>query len=82
MLALMIPMVARGKGPGPFFMFQSGKPLTRPRFVAAVREALAQFGMEVSAYSGHSYRSDCCQARLRGRNHQNAGEIAVPIKDS
>jgi len=38
--AVLAYMVKRGPGPGPFFTFQDGKPLTRHRFVARVREAL------------------------------------------
>ena len=55
--AVLAYMVARGKGPGPFFRFHDGKPLTRARFVAGVREALAKAGVDNSAYSGHSFRS-------------------------
>lgn len=55
--AVLAYMVARGKGTGPFFRFQDGKPLTRVRFVARVRDALAKAGVDQSAYSGHSFRS-------------------------
>lgn len=50
-------MTVRGWGPGPFFQFANGKPLTRDHFVQKVREALAQAGMDYKLYSGHSFRS-------------------------
>ena len=55
--ATLAYMVQRGPGPGPLFKFQDGKPLTRQRFVARVREALTSAGVDSSAYSGHSFRS-------------------------
>lgn len=55
--AALAYMVQRGPGPGPLFQFQDGKPLTRQRFVARVREALTSAGVDCSAYSGHSFRS-------------------------
>ena len=56
-VATLAYMVQRGPGPGPLFKFQDGKPLTRQRFVARVREALTSAGVDSSAYSGHSFRS-------------------------
>ena len=52
--AALAYMVQRGPGPGPLFQFQDGKPLTRQRFVARVREALTSAGVDCSPYSGHS----------------------------
>ena len=49
-------MSQRGSGPGPLFKFADGKPLTRARFVAKVREALTQAGVDCTPYSGHSFR--------------------------
>ena len=55
--AVLSYMVKRGPSPGPFFRFASGAPLTRPRFVASVKEALAKAGVDAGRYSGHSFRS-------------------------
>ena len=55
--AVLSYMVARGPGEGPFFRFDDGKPLTRPRFVTRIKEALTTVGLDCSAYSSHSFRS-------------------------
>ena len=55
--AMLAYLIARGAGPGPLFRFQDGKPLTRVRLVAKVREALAAAGVDHTPYSGHSFRS-------------------------
>ena len=55
--AVLSYMVRRGPTPGPFFKFVSGVPLTRPKFVAEVKEALAIAGVDSGRYSGHSFRS-------------------------
>ena len=54
--ALLAYMVKRGNRPGPLFMFQDGRPLTRPRFVSEVRKALLSAGIDPKPYSGHSFR--------------------------
>jgi len=46
----------RGKKAGPLFMFASGLPLTRQRFVTRVREALQEAGLDEAKYCGHSFR--------------------------
>ena len=54
--AILAYMVMRGAQPGPFFIFVDGRPLTRERFVAAVRSALHSAGVDASRYAGHSFR--------------------------
>ena len=54
--ALMAYLVVRGKGKGPLFRFEDGRPLTRPRLVTAVRDALKSAGFQPDLYSGHSFR--------------------------
>ena len=49
-------MVRRGCGPGPLFVFDDGRYLTRDRFVSAVRSALTMAGINASLYAGHSFR--------------------------
>ena len=56
-VALTIEYVRRrGPTPGPFFRRRDGTPLTKAFFVARVREALVEMGMESHQYSGHSFR--------------------------
>ena len=57
MAALAAYFAARGSGPGPFFRFSNGSPLTRDIFVVKVRDALQVAGVEnPSQYAGHSFR--------------------------
>lgn len=55
--AILAYLVVRGKRPGPLFTFADGKPLVRLRFVAEIRQALADAGVDPRPYSGHSFRS-------------------------
>lgn len=55
--AVLTYMTERGPGPGPLFMCRNGKPLTRARFVARVKQALTAAGINHANYSGHSFRS-------------------------
>ena len=55
--AVLSYMTIRGQTPGPLFMFQDGKFLTRPRFVTEVKTALTAAGVDRAGYSGHSFRS-------------------------
>ena len=55
--AMLAYLVVRGNQTGPpLFKFQDGRPLTRQRFVMAVKEALDAAGVEAGQYSGHSFR--------------------------
>lgn len=45
-MALLGYMVARGSQDGPLFMFKDGRYLTRQRLVEALREALAEAGLD------------------------------------
>ncbi len=54
--ALLAYMVRRGDGAGPMFRFSCGRPLTRARFVSALRSALREAGVDASQYAGHSFR--------------------------
>ena len=49
-------MVQRTNRPGPLFMFNDGRFLTRARFVAALRSALREAGVGANSYAGHSFR--------------------------
>ena len=54
-VAVLSYLELRGCWPGPLFLFQSWKPLTRPRFVAVVREALGKSGLDERKYCSHSF---------------------------
>ena len=54
--AVLDYMSRRGPATGPLFVFGDGRCLTRPRFVAALRSALAAAGIDAHLYSGHSFR--------------------------
>jgi len=47
---------SRGTQAGPFFVFPDGTPLKKPTFVAEVRKAIQQAGLEAQDYAGHSFR--------------------------
>ena len=73
--AILTYMVARGPGPGPFFFFQDGKPLTRARFVARVKETLAAAGVDHSSYSSHSFRSGAATAAAK----QGVSDVTIKM---
>jgi hypothetical protein len=52
----MLGYSVRGEKPGPLFIFEDGRLLTRDRFVAALRSALEICSIDPSAYAGHSFR--------------------------
>ena len=49
-------LAVRGKSPGPFFRLASGAPLSREMLVERMREALQPSGVDITQYSGHSFR--------------------------
>ena len=49
-------LAVRGWQKGPFFCFVSGVPLSRDALIRHVRVALRPSGVDVSLYSGHSFR--------------------------
>ncbi len=51
-VAAVLAYMVRGNGPGPFFKFQDGSPLTRPRLVAEVKQSLKKAGVDSRAYAG------------------------------
>ena len=54
--AMLGYMVRRGERAGPMFLFADGSYLTRERFVAQLRQALAAAGIKAKQYAGHSFR--------------------------
>ena len=55
-VALLDFLCVRGKKPGPLFLFEDGRPLTRARFADEVRRALSSAGIDQSQYCTHSFR--------------------------
>lgn len=54
--ALLDYLKSRRTDPGPLFRFEDGLPLTRPRFAAAIRSALARAGVDQKKFCMHSFR--------------------------
>ena len=54
--ALLDYFQVRSPDPGPLFVFQSGKPLSRQDLVLNLHEALVREGIPPSNYQGHSFR--------------------------
>ena len=54
--AIAAYLAVRGRHPGPFFKFVTGAPLSRVALVRSMRAALRPSGVDVSKYSGHSFR--------------------------
>ena len=52
----MAYLTKRGNAPGFLFKFESGKPLTKAKFVVEVKRALNSAGVDSSKYAGHSFR--------------------------
>ena len=60
--AVLDYLTARGSRVGPLFMFADGRPLTRQRFVDAVRGALDAAGFVKEKYCSHSFRIGAASA--------------------
>lgn len=56
MTAVAVYMAVRGTASGPFFMLRSGRPLSREFLVRKLGEASSSSEVDVSCYSGHSFR--------------------------
>ena len=78
MAANLSYMVPRGGKEGQFFLFDEGQRLTRERFVAEVRKALAVVGIDSSRYAGQFLNrgsNDRCPERNRRLSHQDIGQV-------
>ena len=81
--AVLSYLELRGCRLRPLFLFQRWKPLTRPRFVAVVREALGKSGLDERKYCSHGFRTGAATtAASRGELHYintgPLGECGVP----
>ena len=54
--AIISFLAVRNPAPGPLFMFQSGRPLTRNSLVTHLQTALREVGVTPSGYTGYSFR--------------------------
>ena len=54
--AVLSYLAIRPPVPGPLFVYQGGRPLSRICLVEAVRSALRSAGVEVAWFNGHSFR--------------------------
>ena len=63
--AILVYMAARGPGPGPLFIWEDKRFLTREAFVAAVRAALREAGLIARDYAGHSFRIGAAMTAAR-----------------
>ena len=64
-LAMLAYLARRPCQPGPLFMFRDGLPLSRPKLVHRLREALNSTGVDDSGFSGHSFRIGAATAAAR-----------------
>ena len=55
-IALLAYLAIRPPSPGQLFIHNDGSPLTRSGLVSAVRAALLRTGVDVTRYTGHSFR--------------------------
>ena len=54
--AMLAYLLLRGRDAGPLFKYRDGRPLTRQRFVVAIRQALESAGVQAANYASHSFR--------------------------
>ena len=64
-LAVLGYLAIRPATPGPLFIHRDGSPLTRAQLVSAIRSTLQISGMDISRYSGHSFRVGAATAAAR-----------------
>ena len=63
--AMVCYLSMHGGGDGLLFLYNDGRFLTRESLVACIREALSSSGIDVSNYSGHSFRSGTATTALQ-----------------
>ena len=54
--ALLSYLSRRGSAPGPLFIWEDHRPLSKPRFVNQVRQGLLSANLPAHLYAGHSFR--------------------------
>ncbi len=85
MAAVLSYLEGRGNGPGPLFVFQDGRYLTRARLVKHLREGLKTTKVNEENYCGHSFRIGAATtAASRGiedsiiKTLRQVGELGIP----
>ena len=73
--AVLAFMALRGPGPGSFFRFRNGNPLTRSPLVAKLKESIQAAGVNCAAYSGYSFRSREATTAVR----QGIGDATIKM---
>ena len=63
--AVLAYLAIRPSTPGPLFIFQDGTPLSRVHLISHLRDALAQVGVDVTNFSGHSFRIGAASTAAR-----------------
>ena len=58
-------LAIRPPDPGPLFIHQDGRPLSRKYLVSQMREALSQAGVNTARFSGHSFRIGAASTAAR-----------------
>ena len=72
-------MISKRCRSGPLFTFQDGRPLTRQRFVVAVRSALVSAGVDAKQYAGHSFRIGAATTQgPRGLHDPDTRQVEEP----
>ena len=81
MAAVTAYLAIRGTTSGPFFHFEDGTPLTRPRFVEQVHLILCRAGYSPRLYAGHSFRigaaSTAAACGIEDSNLRTPGECSL-----
>ena len=63
--ALLSYVALRGQSPGPLFMFRDGSPLSKPKLLFHLRQALEQQGLDCAGITGHSFRIGAASTAAR-----------------
>ena len=63
--AVLAYLAIRPAGPGPLFVHADQSPLTRSDLISAIRSALTGTGLDLSWYTGHSFRIGAAMAAAR-----------------
>ena len=75
--AVLTYATIRGTGQGSFFLLENSAPLTKPVFMAAVRDGLRQLEMIDSLHAGQSFRIGVATTQLSQavRTNPSLGEM-------
>ena len=63
--AMLSYLAIRPSTSGPLFIFKDGSPLTKPKLICHLRNAISQLGLNTAGYSGHSFRIGAASTTAR-----------------